>query len=360
MEGLGGMEGLRVGVIGCGYWGSKHVRVLQSTAWVDRVVAIDGIAERLGAMVDAFPKMQGSCFRDLESALDHIDALVIATPPSSHAPLALAAIAAGKSVLVEKPLATSVADSDAMIASARDNGVTLMVGHTFEYNAAVWKTRELIETGELGRVHFLDSARLNLGLYQPDVDVIWDLAPHDVSIFNHLLQATPSSVQAWGARHAHPRLYDVAHVHLDYADLGVAASIHVSWLDPCKVRRTTVVGDRKMLVYNDMLEAERIRIFDKGVDSEPMFSGAGEAPMSYRIGDTHAPFVKFHEPLAYQDQHFVNCIVEGATPVTDGDAGRRVVAVLEAAHVSLEEQRQVEIERVLPSMDSRMPLGVGS
>ena len=235
-----------------------------------------------------------------------------------------------------------------------------MVGHTFEYNAAVWKARELIASGELGRVHFMDSARLNLGLYQTDVDVIWDLAPHDVSIFNHLLQATPSSVQAWGARNAHPRLVDVAHIHLDYADLALSASIHVSWLDPCKVRRTTVVGDRQMLVYNDLNETERLRIFDKGIASDPALIGSDEVPISYRIGDTRAPYIEFHEPLAYQDQHFVSCAMNGQRPSTDGEAGRRVVAVLEAAHTSLEEHRRVEIDPVLPSLDSRISLGVGS
>lgn len=363
MEGRAAMSGLSVGIIGTGYWGSKHVRVLQGTKGVDRVVAIDGRADRLDAMTATHPSLAGSCFRDLESALDHVDALVIATPPNSHAKLGLAAIAAGKSVLIEKPLATSVADTDALINAAASKGVTLMVGHTFEYNAAVWKARELIETGELGRLHFLDSARLNLGLYQTDVDVIWDLAPHDVSIFNHLLQATPSSVQAWGARNAHPRLVDVAHIRLDYAELDVSAIIHVSWLDPCKVRRTTVVGDQKMLVYNDINEAERLRIFDKGVASGPV-SDTGESAMSYRVGDIRAPYIEFHEPLAYQDRHFVSCVANKTRPVSDGEAGRSVVAVLEAAHVSLEEQRPVDIEPMveidLPSLESRVSMGVGS
>jgi predicted dehydrogenase len=353
------MSGLNVGVIGCGYWGSKHVRVLQGLSSVDRVVAIDGRPDRLAAMAAAHPRIASSCFLDLEEALEHVDALVIATPPNSHADLALAAMAAGKSVLVEKPIATSVADTDKMISVAADEDVTLMVGHTFQYNAAVWKARELIETGELGRLHYLDSARLNLGLYQSDVDVIWDLAPHDVSIFNHLLQATPTSVRAWGATHAHPRLVDVAHIHLDYADLDVSASIHVSWLDPCKVRRTTVVGDRKMLVYNDINEAERLRIFDKGVTSPGLSEDAGEAPMLYRFGDTRSPYIEFHEPLAYQDQHFVDCVATGKTPTTDGFVGRDVVAVLEAAHISLEEQRPVEIEPSLSSVDSRLSMSVG-
>jgi predicted dehydrogenase len=351
------MGGLRIGVIGCGYWGSKHVRVLQGVTGVERVVAIDSSKERLADVAGAYPSLASSCYRDLDAAIDHVDAVVIATPPNSHAAVARSAIDAGKSILVEKPLATSVADADHLIEAAAARGVTLMAGHTFEYNAAVWKIRELIELGDLGQLHFLDSARLNLGLYQPDVNVIWDLAPHDVSIFNHLLQATPSHVQAWGGRHAHPFLEDVAHVHLDYACLDLSASIHVSWLDPCKVRRTTVVGDRQMLVYNDLSETERVRLYDKGVASKGLdHTGAGSPRMSYRFGDTRSPYIEFHEPLLYQDQHFVNCVKNGTRPVTDGEAGRAVVAVLEAAQISLNEQRQVSIDEVGASYATSLSL----
>jgi predicted dehydrogenase len=229
-----------------------------------------------------------------------------------------------------------------------------MVGHTFEYNAAVWKARELIQSGELGNVHFLDSARLNLGLYQPDVNVIWDLAPHDISIANHLLQARPSHVHAWGSRHAQPTLVDVAHLHLDYSDLGVGASIHVSWLDPCKVRRTTVVGDRKMLVYNDMSDSDRVRIFDKGVVPTEL------GPVSYRLGDMRAPHITFHEPLAFQDRHFIECVSHAEEPATGGEVGRNVVAVLEAAQRSLAESRRVEIDWEPADLEARLSLSVGS
>jgi predicted dehydrogenase len=354
------MDGVSVGVVGCGYWGSKHVRVLQGVAGVERVVAIDARPDRLAEVARTYPSLASSCFADLDSAIDHVDALVVATPPNTHLAVALAAINASKGVLVEKPLATSVADTDLLIDAAAGRGVTLMAGHTFEYNAAVWKVRELIETGELGDVLFLDSARLNLGLYQPDVNVIWDLAPHDVSIFNHLMQAMPSHVQAWGGRHAHPSLEDVAHIHLEYAELPLAANIHVSWLDPVKVRKTTVVGDRQMLVYNDLDDVERVRVFDKGVDSKPRGVNTGASMMSYRFGDIRSPYIEFHEPLVCQDQHFVNCVISGKRPATDGEAGRNVVAVLEAAQISLAEQRQVALDEILPSFASPLSMTAGS
>ena len=350
------MDGLSIGVIGCGYWGSKHVRVLQGVAGVERVVPIDAQPERLAEMARAYPSLASSCFHDLEAAIDHIDAAVVATPPNTHSAVALSLLQAGKGALVEKPLATSVAAADALIDAAAAYGATLMTGHTFEYNAAVWKLRELIEMGDLGELHYIDGARLNLGLYQSDVNVVWDLAPHDVSIFNHLLQATPTAVQAWAERHAHPELEDVAHLRLEYGSRDLSADIHVSWLDPCKVRRTTVVGDRRMVVYNDLSENERIRLFDKGV----MHDRAAGPRVSYRYGDTVVPYIEFHEPLAYQDQHFVNCVINGSSPATDGESGRAVVAVLEAAQVSIREHRKVTIEEVHSRGDATVEMGVGS
>jgi predicted dehydrogenase len=233
---------LEVGVVGCGYWGSKHLRVLQSVPGVERVTAIDASPERRSAVAEAFPTMDLA--RDLDDVLEWLDAVVIATPPESHASLGIRAIMAGRPVLVEKPLATSSADARLLFEMAEDRGVPLMVGHTFEHNAAVWKLRELVRSGELGEIYYADSARLNLGLYQTDVNVIWDLAPHDISIFNYVLDATPIWVEAWGSRHAHPVLEDVAYLRVAYEDPRVTANIHVSWLDPSKVRRVTLVGSR--------------------------------------------------------------------------------------------------------------------
>jgi predicted dehydrogenase len=227
-----------------------------------------------------------------------------------------------------------------------------MVGHTFEYNPAVWKLRELVQGGELGELYYLDSARLNLGLYQNDVNVIADLAPHDVSIINHVLGRKPAAVQAWAARHAHRRFEDVAYLRLFYDDFfdgqGLSANIHVSWLDPCKVRRMTAVGSRKMAVYDDLASEERIRVLDKGVDPRPGSGDLTQPPMSYRYGDILVPFVASDEPLGVQDRHFVDCVRSGATPLTDGANGLAVVEVLEAAQLSRRLGRPVPLYEMAP------------
>jgi predicted dehydrogenase len=330
-----GEAALRIGVVGAGYWGSKHVRVLHSADHVTSVALIDPRLDRLRTLTRTFPSAQG--FTSLESALPHVDAVVVATPPRTHVPIALQAIAAAKHVLVEKPLATTSAGARQLIAAAEERDVLLMAGHTFEYNNAVWLLRELVRSGELGQVYYVDSARLNLGLYQSDVNAIWDLAPHDVSIINLLMGRQPTSVHAWGSRHAHREFEDVAYIRMTYDDIGLTANIHVSWLDPCKVRRVTVVGSRKMAVYNDLAAEERIRIHDKGVSAPE--GGAGDLtqpPMSYRYGDITSPFVPAAEPLAVQDQHFVDCILTRSPCRTDGRNGLAVVEVLEAAQLSLE------------------------
>jgi predicted dehydrogenase len=337
-------EGIRVGVVGVGYWGSKHVRVLQSTTGVSAVVSID---QRF-AGTDNGPKRIDAGpvgYADLADALPHVDAVVIATPPSTHAALGLQAIAAGKHVLVEKPLATTVTAALSLIEAADAAGVVLMAGHTFEYNAAVHKLRDIVRTRELGELYYLDCARLNLGLYQTDVNVIVDLAPHDISITNFLLGARPTTVTAWGSRHVHPEHEDVAYLRLDYAELGVQANIHVSWLNPDKVRRITAVGSKKMAVFDDMAVDERIRVYDKS--AVPPGEGAGPlSRVAYHLGDVVSPFVAFAEPLAVQDQHFVECIADGSWPSTDGASGLTVVQVLECAQISLCEQRPVALVEV--------------
>jgi predicted dehydrogenase len=331
---------LRVGVVGYGYWGSKHVRVLTSTPGV-AVTIVDTSPARLAQACSAFPAARLECrFTD---ALPFVDALIVATPPRTHAKLALEAILAGRHVFVEKPLATSLADCRSVIESANDSGVVLMVGHTFEYNAAVLKLGELIKSGELGEICYLDSARLNLGLYQQDVNVIWDLAPHDISIINSLLGRSPSSVSAWGHAHATGVLEDVAYLRLRYTDPSLSAYVHVSWLDPDKVRRVTVVGTEKMAIYNDVSHNERIRIYDVGVMAPSETDAMHAMPMSYRYGDIVSPYIPFEEPLALQDAHFIQCIRDGTRPRTDGSSGMAVVRVLEAASRALALGREVQV-----------------
>ena len=335
---------IRVGVVGVGYWGSRHVRVLRSTTAVSAVIGVD---QRFAAVGDGRrePEHGITAYADLEEALPHVDAVVIATPPASHAPLALKAIAAGKHLLIEKPMATTTAAARMLIDAAAAAGVVLMPGHTFEHNAAVHKLRDLVRGGNLGRLFYLDCARLNLGLYQSDVNVIFDLAPHDISISNFVLGARPTTVTVWGSRHVHPEHEDVAYLRLDYGDLGVRSNIHVSWLDPRKVRRITAVGARKMAEYDDMADQERIRIYDKSAIA-PDENAAPLSGVAYHLGDVVAPFVPFAEPLAVQDQHFIDCIINNSAPTVDGSSGLAVVQVLECAQLSLREQRPVALAEI--------------
>jgi predicted dehydrogenase len=328
------------------------VRVLNSLEQISEVLLVDSRQDRLRGLARSY--QTALFFTRMADALPLADAVVVATPPTTHVPVALEVIEAGKHVLVEKPLAPDTAGAHRVIDAASEAGVVLMVGHTFEYNPAVRKLRELVQSRELGELYYLDSARLNLGLYQNDVNVIVDLAPHDVSIINYVLGRRPVAVQAWAARHAHQRLEDVAYLRLFYDDFfdgrGLSANIHVSWLDPCKVRRVTAVGSEKMAVYDDLAQDDRVRVLDKGVclpDGDQRAGGnLTQPPMSYRYGDIVVPYVAADEPLALQDAHFVACINDGATPLTGGDDGLAVVEVLEAAQLSRRLGRPVLVEEL--------------
>ena len=331
---------LSVGVAGCGYWGSKHVRVLDSMSRVDDVVVIDPDDDARKAVQQSHPRVRG--FAELAPALPTIDALVVATPPHLHSSIAMTALRAGKHVLVEKPMTTSSRDAETLIEEAAAAGLTLMVGHTFEYNAAVWRLRDCVQDGELGDVYYADTARLNLGLYQPDVNVVWDLAPHDVSILDFVFGSRPTQVEACGHSFAGNGCEDVAYLTLEYGDIGVEAHVHVSWLDPCKVRRMTVVGSEKMAVYNDVATEEKLRIYDKGVALGEL-DGSGQVPMSYRYGSIVAPFIDFKEPLKIEEEHFIDCLNSGRIPYSDGVSGLAVVTVLEAADQSIREHRAIHL-----------------
>ena len=356
------LDGVRVGVVGVGYWGSKHMRVLRSTTGVASVIGIDqrftGTARRPQRIdVDVLG------YADLAEAIPNVDALVIATPPSHHARLGLQAIEEGKHVLIEKPLATTTAEAQLVVEAASAAGVVLMPGHTLEHNAAVRKLRDLVRAREFGKVYYLDCVRQNLGLYQPDVGVILDLAPHDISIANFILGSQPTAVTAWGSRHVHPEYEDVAHLLLDYSHVGVRVSIHISWLSPQKVRRVTAVGSKQMAIFDDLAIDERVRLYEKSAvpSEEP------DGPLSrvaYHLGDVISPFVPYAEPLAVQDQLFIDCIAHGSRPSTDGMSGLAVVQVLECAQISLKEQRPVasaEVQQVqAPSPTPAVVMGVAA
>ena len=328
---------VKVAVVGYGYWGAKHVRVLSSIPGV-AVSVVDASPERLADAAGHHPTARLAA--QLDDVLDDVDAVLVATPPDSHAPIAMQALEAGRHVLVEKPMTTSVDEAEELVATAVRRGVHLMVGHTFEYNPAVWKLREIVRSGALGRILYVNTSRLSLGRYQDDVNVLWDLAPHDVSIVSYLLDEMPSGTSVWAHRNFHRRQADVAHLRLDFAGSGTQAFVHVSWLSPQKVRQVTVVGEKMMAVYDDLSDNERIRVYDIGVDLDTIDdpTDAHGLPVSYRTGDISCPYVPFEEPLLVQDRHFVECVRSGAQPNTPGQRGLDVVRVLASTDAAVTEQ----------------------
>jgi predicted dehydrogenase len=332
---------VRVGVVGCGYWGSKHLRVLTQTPGVSLVVGVDPRPDQRAKLATTANGV--AMYPTLSSALPHVDAVIIATPPYEHASLALQALRAMKHVLVEKPMTTATSSGRQLVEEAAARQLTLMVGHTFEYHAVVWKLRELIESGALGEIYYIDTARLNLGAYQSDVNVVWDLAPHDISVINYLLRSRPDFVEAWGSAYVHPHQEDVATLRLGYSDRGVRAQVQVSWLDPCKVRRVTVVGSRGMAVYDDLALEQPLRIYDKSVVYEP--HEHSEPDLSYRHGGITAPHITLPEPLLVQDEHFVECARSGRRPDSDAESGLAVVQVLEAVSEAMRWRTRVMVPR---------------
>ena len=321
---------LRVGVIGAGYWGPNLVRNFSEAPGAEVVAVADLDPERLGALHKRFPAIRTTTdHRELlnDSA---IDAICVVTPISTHRPLAEAALAAGKHVFVEKPLAGTVADAEAIAAAAARAKRTLMVGHTFVYNPAVTTVRAILERGELGKIEYVDSQRVNLGLHQFDFNVLWDLGPHDVSIVLYWLQEEPEWVQCVGGCYVQPDIEDVVFLTMGVPS-GALAHAHLSWLAPSKVRTMTVIGDRKMAVYDDSHPAEKVKVYDHGVAK----LSSEELRRSYRSGDIHSPRVAVTEALQLEVRHFIECVRDGTTPRSDGEAGIRVVRVLEAAMRSL-------------------------
>jgi predicted dehydrogenase len=324
-----------IGVVGLGYWGPNWVRNLHQLRQARRVVACDLDAKRRDHVRGLYAGVEGSSNFDHLLKDPEIEGFVIATPVTTHYPLAKKALLAGKSVLVEKPLAMSSAHAAELVHIAREQGRVLMVGHTFEYSAPVLKMRDIIASGEIGDMFYISSIRANLGLIQHDVNVAWDLATHDISIILMLMGGRlPEAVSCQGQSHYKRGIEDVAMLSLHFPR-NVIAFIHVSWLDPNKIRRTTIVGSKKMLVYDDLALQEKIRIYDKGVDVAPYYDTFGEFQFSYRYGNVMIPRIDEAEPLKLECEHFVDCIRNGNTPRTDGLSGLRVVSVLEAAAASL-------------------------
>ncbi len=339
------MADLRVALLGYGYWGPNLARNLHRQLGTGWTACVDANPQRLAEVKFLYPWVSTLADPSPVLADDTIDAVVIATPARTHAPLVTEALHAGKHVLVEKPLALSTEDAVRLTRHAEQAGRVLMVGHTFEYNPAVLKMRELIASGSLGDLCYLHSQRVNLGRIQSDINAMWSIGPHDVSIANFLTGSQPRWVTARGARYLHAEVEDVVFATIGY-DEGVLAHVHVSWLDPSKVRRTTVVGSRKMIVYDDLDSEATLRVYDKG--AELVEGGYGEFQFRLRSGDLHIPKIDLAEPLAGELAHFLECVATGATPSSDGWNGVRVVAALEAAQRSLE-QGGIPVDVSLPT-----------
>jgi len=325
---------LTVGVIGCGYWGPNLIRNFISLKDSKVKTCADLSQDRLNHMKTLYPSINTTT--DFRTVITDpgIDAVVIATPVSSHFPISKEALNNGKHVFVEKPLAGSVGEGVELIKLAKEKGRTLMVGHTFVYTAAVNKIKDLIRSGELGDIYYISTSRVNLGLFQEDINVIWDLAPHDVSILNYILDSRPVAVSTVGHSYIRPDIQDVAFITLRYPD-SILANIQVSWLNPNKIRKTTVVGSKKMLVYDDVSSLEKIRIYDKGVTVQPHYDTFGEFQLSYRYGDISIPKLDDAEPLKIECQHFIDCIRDTVMPRSGGIHGLEVLLSLEAADSSM-------------------------
>ena len=327
---------VRVGVIGCGYWGPKLIRNLHDMSESDVALVADLRQERLDDVKSLYP--------DIETTRDHrdllngrVDAVVIATPVRAHYPLAREALLAGKHVLVEKPIAATSVQAQELIEIAESKGLTLMVGHTFRYNPAVEAVREVFKSGELGDVYYIDAVRVNLGLFQPDINVMWDLAPHDISMLSFILDKKAVAVSARGANYVNHYLDldEIVYLNIKFEG-GAMANIRLSWLDPVKQRRLTLIGSKKMLVYDDLApHDQKVVIYDKRVDIVPHSVTEEEFRASYRHGGEHNYPLEWREPLNVECSHFVDCIRTGATPRSDGEEGLEVLRVLETAERSL-------------------------
>ncbi len=327
-----------IAVIGYGYWGPNLVRNFAQVEGAGIVAVCDARAERRAVVDKVYPA--ATTYADVDEMLadPRVDAVAVATPVSTHFALAMKAIGAGKHVFVEKPFTATSAEAEALIAAADAAGVTLMVDHTFIYTSAVRRMRELVTTGELGDLYYYDSVRVNLGLFQSDVSVIWDLAVHDLSIMDFLLARQPSAVSAVGIAHVADRPENMAYITCFFDGTPLLAHFHVNWLAPVKVRQTMLCGSEKMIVFDDIEMSEKIKVYDKGIVFGEQDEQRYQRHVGYRTGDMWAPRLDNVEALAVEANHFIECIRSGETPQSDGRAGLRVVRILEAATRSLEKK----------------------
>jgi len=324
---------MKIGLIGYGYWGPNLLRNFNELDGVEVKWCADQRSERLAIITKRHPSIRvtadsAKIFEDPE-----VEAVVIATPVSTHFALAKSALENNKHVFVEKPMTRTVAEGEELVALAQQKGLVLMVDHTFIYTGAVRQIKKIVEVGELGDLYYYDSVRVNLGLFQHDVDVIWDLAPHDLSILTFLVPRRPESVSATGADHTGSGFADVAYMTVHY-DSNFIAHFHVNWLSPLKVRRNLIGGSRRMLVYDDMEPSEKVRVYDRGIQVTSQ-EGIYKALVDYRMGDMWSPKLELREALSVECEHFIDCVRFNKMPQSNGESGLAVVRILEAASRSM-------------------------
>jgi predicted dehydrogenase len=332
---------IELAIVGYGYWGPNLARNFRSVPEC-RVAAIcDRSSARLEAAARANPGSQLTDSFDSVLQRPDIHAVAIATPASTHYELARRAMQAGKDVLVEKPMTTTVAEAESLVQIARQTGRILAVDHTFLYTDAVRKIKHLVDDGTLGELLYIDSVRTNLGLFHPDHNVIFDLAPHEISIMLHLVERDPASVQAHGVCHTNNGIENLAYIHLEFDD-GFIAHFHLNWLAPVKIRQMIIAGDKQMIVYDDIERSEKVKVYNKGIAIGPAdgVNAMYKAAINYRSGDMIAPHLENHEALAVEAAHFVDCVRRRKQPLVTGEDGLRVVRILEAAQQSLKNHGQ--------------------
>jgi predicted dehydrogenase len=325
---------IKVGVVGCGYWGPNLIRNFRSLPDCSLKMMCDISEQRLSHLRNVYPEVKGEV--DFSHMLNGagLDAIVVATSVHLHYSMAKASLLAGKHTLIEKPMAASSRECEELIEIAKQKGLILMVGHTFLYSPAVKKIKEIVDWGDIGELRYISARRLNLGLFQKDINVTWDLAPHDLSIIMHIMGEPPQSVSCSGSTHVTPGVEDVTAMTLSFPR-NRSAMVQSSWLDPRKVREMTFVGSKRMIVYDDVAPLEKIRIFDSRVERPPHYDTFAEFQYAYHYGDMYAPYIKQEEPLKAECQHFLDCIRSGAKPLTSGTQGLELVRILEASSVSL-------------------------
>lgn len=335
------MTKIRIGVIGCGYWGPNLVRnfIEIPEAYVEGVADLD--QDRLDHIITRYPQIDVTTQDYQDLLARNLDAIVIATPPQTHFEIARDCLLAGIHILVEKPMTLNSADACELIEIANSRNLVLMVGHTFVFNPAVVALKEMIDNGTIGNVQYIDTVRVSLGLYNSSLNVIWDLAPHDISILNYILEDHPIKVCTQGSSCIQSGIEDIAYLTMIYPN-DILTHVRMSWLDPCKTRKITIVGTKKMLIYDDLESVEKIKIYDKGVEAIRHTNTFGEFQFAYHYGDIVTPYIRMDEPLHRECLHFLDCVRTNQPPLTDGNNGLKIVEIVEAAQISLNNSGGVE------------------